>query len=659
VSRRQRERKARRRRQSQRRAVMGTAIVGAALAAPAVAHAADIPVTSANDSGTGTLRQAITTSQDGGHPGADRIVISSALSGDTVHLASGLPLISQSLEIDGPANANLKLDGNGVNHQILDIQGAPSVHISNLTLRNGTAGAGGAIYSNYTPDLTIRHSTFSGNSATNVGGAVSAYKDTLTVSDSHFFDNDSGTGGGGAIWSAYSTVVIGGSTIESNTAGTAGGGVYDQKGGSLSIGGSTLDSNTAQTGGGAAARGAPLSVSRSTITGNTAQAAGGLYAYQGSPVTIDGSTVVGNHATGGTGGGGVFYISPGSISNSTFLANTASGGGGGFRAGFATDPLTVTNSTITGNRANATGGGILADAGYAATTPVDLESSTVAGNSAVIGGGGVFEFNGSASPSAPGVILHNTIVGANSATGGQLDLGRGAKVDPFRAAFSLVQHPPPSGDLTETAPGSNVFGQDPKLAAPADNGGPTQTQALEAGSPAIDAGSSSLFCDQRGFTRPIGRAPDIGAFEFESSAAASCTSPPPAGGPPPEPPRPGPVLPPNAVVSLAGAVHATSRGVRFTVVCAGAPCAGRGVLTVRRRLRGTKVIGLRKVRIRSARVGSRSFALTVGQRKTITVNLNRLGRKLLRQFRREPVKLVVSQGATTVKTARVVIKKKT
>lgn len=57
----------------------------------------------------------------------------------------------------------------------------------------------------------------------------------------------------------------------------------------------------------------------------------------------------------------------------------------------------------------------------------------------------------------------------------------------------------------------------------ADNGGPTQTHALVAGSPAIDAGdpafdpnalSPPLTLDQRGYKRLAHRRVDIGAYEF-------------------------------------------------------------------------------------------------------------------------------------------------
>jgi uncharacterized repeat protein (TIGR01451 family) len=63
-------------------------------------------------------------------------------------------------------------------------------------------------------------------------------------------------------------------------------------------------------------------------------------------------------------------------------------------------------------------------------------------------------------------------------------------------------------------PGSKT-GVDPQLGALADNGGPTDTRALAASSPAIDAGTNTgcPATDQRGVTRPQGSSCDIGAFE--------------------------------------------------------------------------------------------------------------------------------------------------
>ena len=71
--------------------------------------------------------------------------------------------------------------------------------------------------------------------------------------------------------------------------------------------------------------------------------------------------------------------------------------------------------------------------------------------------------------------------------------------------------------VSNTPAGGDTF-TDPKLGLLADNGGPTLTMALLPGSPAIDAGNTSLApdTDQRGFPRPAGLAADIGAFEYGS-----------------------------------------------------------------------------------------------------------------------------------------------
>jgi len=59
---------------------------------------------------------------------------------------------------------------------------------------------------------------------------------------------------------------------------------------------------------------------------------------------------------------------------------------------------------------------------------------------------------------------------------------------------------------------------DPQLADLASNGGPTETHALLAGSPAIDAGNNAAGAsnDQRGtgYPRVVGGTADIGAYEF-------------------------------------------------------------------------------------------------------------------------------------------------
>jgi hypothetical protein len=75
-----------------------------------------------------------------------------------------------------------------------------------------------------------------------------------------------------------------------------------------------------------------------------------------------------------------------------------------------------------------------------------------------------------------------------------------------------------SGTSCRLSQATDLSNTDPQLAKLANNGGPTQTQALQPGSPAIDHGGSSAngcpATDQRGITRPQGPASDIGAFEL-------------------------------------------------------------------------------------------------------------------------------------------------
>src|SRR5262249_51891469 len=68
----------------------------------------------------------------------------------------------------------------------------------------------------------------------------------------------------------------------------------------------------------------------------------------------------------------------------------------------------------------------------------------------------------------------------------------------------------------------DLVGMNPLLGALGDNGGPTQTRALLAGSPALDAGDpgapgAETACettDQRGVMRPQASRCDIGAYEL-------------------------------------------------------------------------------------------------------------------------------------------------
>ena len=65
---------------------------------------------------------------------------------------------------------------------------------------------------------------------------------------------------------------------------------------------------------------------------------------------------------------------------------------------------------------------------------------------------------------------------------------------------------------------ADITGVDPMLSALADNDGPTETQAIDPGSPAVNAGWTALMIDQRGVERR--GTPDIGAFESDAPPTA-------------------------------------------------------------------------------------------------------------------------------------------
>ncbi|MFN8445322.1 MAG: choice-of-anchor Q domain-containing protein [Caldilineaceae bacterium] len=100
-------------------------------------YAATITVTNLNDSGSGSLRAAITSANSGA--GADTINFQSGLSG-TINLSSSLPAITGDTTITGPGATTLTI--NGGNFQIFVITGG-TFQMSGLRVTGGSTSNGG------------------------------------------------------------------------------------------------------------------------------------------------------------------------------------------------------------------------------------------------------------------------------------------------------------------------------------------------------------------------------------------------------------------------------------------------------------------------------------------------------------------------------------
>jgi hypothetical protein len=194
--------------------MIASALTGMVLALPIGASAAT--VTNTNDSGPGSLRQAIADAT-----GGETISIPAG----TYDLASVLT-VNKSLTFNGAGARSVILDGGGAT-QIFSIEApAAQVTITGVTLRDGKSSGGGALSSNV--PLTLTDDAILGNSSTGSGGGVTI-RAAFTM-ERDLFAGNIATGNGGAIEFDPSTPVVGtlaDSTLTQNTSGSVSGGINE------------------------------------------------------------------------------------------------------------------------------------------------------------------------------------------------------------------------------------------------------------------------------------------------------------------------------------------------------------------------------------------------------------------------------------------------
>ena len=543
-------------------------------------------------SGAGTLT--VTNCHDSG-AGSLRAEIASATAGDTVNFFVSCPAtspitlastldINTNLNISGPGTTRLVVSGN---HAVgdFDVASGVTATISGLTIEDGNAAyngtpaynpndiSGGGAILNF-GDVTITDSTLSNNEATDngSGGAIFNNSGTVNLTDSTVSDNqtpgNNGNGiynyfggtlsithstvsnnsglipapnsgassSGSAIYNQQSTLTITDSTVSNNIGGQ--GGAIDNAGGQATITGSVVSGN--QSGQGTICNcSGSLTIADSTLSGNTViPGEGGGILNNGGNVIVTASTLAGNSSA--VGGGGIWNNGTVTITDSTLSGNSTTNNGGGIDNG---GTMTITGSTLSENSASGYGGGIENDNGTLTLTISTLYRNTAAAGGAIYnlydagtvamvastlsnnGGSAIYNVQGTVSAKAT-IVANSTPSGGCEGDGTFTDLGYNLNDDgtcQFTTSTSLPDTP---------------SGLDP--AGLQNNGGPTQTIALEPGSAAIKHITNAAFClptDQRGYSVTVPC--DIGAYDTGAVPPGFC---PPRPSPPvvnrPRPPPP-------------------------------------------------------------------------------------------------------------------------
>ncbi len=293
---------------------------------------ATFTVTNTNDSGAGSLRQAITSADAST---GKNIINFCGLFDDglahTISLTGGGLSITDDIIILGK-NPNLLTISDDSASRVFDITSGATATINGLTITNSYNAVGGGGGISNEGILTLNNSIITGNTVTNnatdiiygsnfgEGGGIynsgnlivnhstiSNNLATVVPGEDLDFGGDSGEGGGiyntGSLIVNYST--INNSTVTGDDGG-AGGGIYST--GSTIVNHSTISNNSASGGGGIYDLGGSLTVNHSTIGDNSGGDGGGICLVQlssSNSFTVNYSNIIGNTASDGDGGG--FY----------------------------------------------------------------------------------------------------------------------------------------------------------------------------------------------------------------------------------------------------------------------------------------------------------------------------------------------------------------
>lgn len=397
-------------------------------------HAATLTVTNLNDSGAGSLRQAVLDATAG-----DTIVFQAGLTG-TIVLSAAVP-IDKDIILDGPGASVVSISGNNAD-QIFQVHPTVTFEIRDLTLKEAYGSnyfgedVGGAI--NNKGNLTVSGSIFIDNNACilqpgfrggltcdtateGYGGGIANFGPSLTVTTSQF-NNGKGRVGG-AIYSNPQVINISDTSFANNQTASAGGALfieapnypYDIEGKQLTLTNVQFTSNTSFQGGAAYLR-LPTVMTNTSFTGNSATQYFGGGAYIAGRATISNSTFSQNTSLkNGAGlayysidnpndylvldhttftansaqddGGAVVINGTSTISDSTFADNISTGNGAAVYIGSpgGESPIVINSTTFSQNQSGGRGAAI-----YGSEANLTIAGSTFLSNSAGTEGGALF-----------------------------------------------------------------------------------------------------------------------------------------------------------------------------------------------------------------------------------------------------------------------------